>query len=127
MPNNNQIMRDPVIASDGHTYERLTITQQVETKSISPLTCDPITSTFFPNILIQKLIENVETTNRDIYMERYQYDFKSFLRHYVSKYTTITKRIDREFYTELLNFDAIFNPEPYINNNSNIYFILIFN
>jgi hypothetical protein len=113
-PITNQIMRCPVIAPDGHTYEKSAIIHWVETKSVSPFTRKPIEPKFFPNILVQNLIENAETINRDIYMERYQYDFKSFLTHYISKYIPEIEQTDKKLYDELLNFKEIFDPNSYI-------------
>ena len=37
-----EIMRDPVICKDGHTYERAVILKWLETNSVSPLTRTPI-------------------------------------------------------------------------------------
>lgn len=50
-------MKDPVIAADGHTYERKAIKQWLNTKKESPVTRQPLTSsTLTPNLAIKHLV-----------------------------------------------------------------------
>lgn len=61
-------MRDPVIAADGHTYEREAITMWISNQSrnqkTSPMTRQPLTSTTLtPNLAIKHLID--QFTNMD--------------------------------------------------------------
>jgi len=51
-----QIMRDPVVAGDGHTYERDSIETWLKTKDTSPLTGQVIPKTTTPNFALKKLI-----------------------------------------------------------------------
>jgi hypothetical protein len=50
------VMREPVVADDGHTYERSAIAEWVKMKGTSPLTRGRMTSHFIPNIPIRKMI-----------------------------------------------------------------------
>ena len=43
------IMRDPVVASDGHTYERDAIMRHLSTNSLSPITQQPLDYMLFDN------------------------------------------------------------------------------
>ena len=47
---------DPVIASDGFTYERSAITRWLHERRVSPLTRDPISTQLTPNMLVKKLV-----------------------------------------------------------------------
>jgi hypothetical protein len=51
-----EIMKDPVIASDGHTYERSAIEDWFRTKRRSPVTNLEIPSTLIPNYAMRKLV-----------------------------------------------------------------------
>ena len=85
-PITQQIMRNPVIASDGITYEENAIKEWIRKQQISPITREPIQNSVFPNRLIEKQIEILEKNEPDIYMERYQYDLKEFLKYCVRKH-----------------------------------------
>jgi len=56
-PITQEIMKDPVVASDGHTYERADITKWQHTNGTSPNTSEPITAEFKPNVALKKQIE----------------------------------------------------------------------
>lgn len=50
-------MIDPVIAADGHTYERVAIDQWLQHRDISPVTGSALAHTrLVPNVLIRKAI-----------------------------------------------------------------------
>ena len=52
-----EIMTDPVIASDGHTYERDAITKWIRSKGKSPMIQKPISSaTLVPNYNLKSQI-----------------------------------------------------------------------
>ena len=56
-PITQELMSDPVIATDGHTYERKAILQWIERKATSPKTGEPLTTPqVFPNHLIRGMI-----------------------------------------------------------------------
>jgi hypothetical protein len=66
-PITHQIFSDPVILSDGHTYERDAITTWLQTSDISPLTgallqCKDVTS----NYLVNSIIDQYTTEHPDI-------------------------------------------------------------
>ena len=53
------IMRDPVMAPDGHTYERSAIVQALAAKSVSPLTRQPMSAaSLLPNHALRAAIEH---------------------------------------------------------------------
>jgi hypothetical protein len=52
-PITHEIMIDPVIASDGYTYERRDITQVLNTTRVSPMTRERLTTTLLPNSKIK--------------------------------------------------------------------------
>ena len=47
---------DPVIASDGHTYERADIMEWMNHNTISPMTREPLERALVPNILIRQQV-----------------------------------------------------------------------
>ena len=53
-----EVMVDPVIATDGHTYERAAIQQWLEEHHTSPLTKQHISSTLIPNHALRNLIQD---------------------------------------------------------------------
>lgn len=54
-----ELMNDPVICTDGYSYERKTIMQYLEKNSISPMTKQPIDKkNIFPNRTLKDAIEN---------------------------------------------------------------------
>ena len=53
-----EIMTDPVLAADGHTYEREMIAEWLRIRRTSPLTNEQMPSTnLMPNITLKKVIE----------------------------------------------------------------------
>jgi len=68
-PLSQEIMTDPVIAADGHTYERAMIAEWLRVNPSSPLTREPLTSTqLIPNHTLKKVIEewNLQTSPRSV-------------------------------------------------------------
>lgn len=54
-----ELMRDPVVASDGHTYEKAAIEKWLKNHKISPRSGEPMDSLTIPNINIKKLIQDI--------------------------------------------------------------------
>ena len=52
-------MREPVVASDGHTYERAAIEKWLKAHQISPRNGEPISTLTIPNINLKKLIQDI--------------------------------------------------------------------
>ena len=53
------LMADPVIAADGHTYERHAITQWLQQHDTSPVTGSPLChSRLVPNVVVRSAIGN---------------------------------------------------------------------
>ena len=56
-----EVMKDPVICSDAHTYERSAIEKWLSTNSCSPITRQIITNkSLIPNIVLRNIIEEYE-------------------------------------------------------------------
>lgn len=59
-PITQDIMADPVVASDGHSYERKAIVRWFASNLRSPLTNEPIASTVVvPNLALRSLIHDI--------------------------------------------------------------------
>ena len=56
-----QPMRDPVLASDGHSYERHVIEHIIDTSAISPMTREPLVPFVFPNLGLRNRIREHAT------------------------------------------------------------------
>jgi hypothetical protein len=69
-PITHGLMCDPVIASDGITYERSQIEQYLLTNNISPITRQPITKELIPNMVAKKLIRSVVATVKTARMNK---------------------------------------------------------
>ena len=76
-----EIMKDPVVASDGNTYEREAIERYLRISNLSPMTRQPITHTLFPNRSLKNCIENYNSeffkkddTNMKSNSRKMQYD-----------------------------------------------------
>ncbi len=58
------VMLDPVIGSDGHTYERSAITQWLQNSGTSPITKQPMSlSNLVPNIALRDTISSFLSAN----------------------------------------------------------------
>ena len=57
-PISHGVMKDPVVAADGHTYERSQIERWLSQKSISPVTNLPMGTKLVSNTTLRKLIED---------------------------------------------------------------------
>ena len=56
-PITTEIMSDPVMAADGHAYERTAIERWLATKSTSPMTGEELGNTgLFPNHILRRMI-----------------------------------------------------------------------
>jgi hypothetical protein len=63
-------MTNPVVAADGHSYERRAISKWVILKATSPMTGAPLVdTTFFPNVNLEKLIQDY-VTNKNASSEK---------------------------------------------------------
>ena len=60
-----EVMKDPVICSDGHTYERSAIEKWLSTNSCSPMTRQIITNkSLIPNIALRNIIQEYEKNHK---------------------------------------------------------------
>lgn len=58
-PISTEIFKDPVVACDGHTYERQYIEDWLKIKKISPVSNIPMNDTLVPNYSLRSLIEEM--------------------------------------------------------------------
>lgn len=58
------VMRDPVLADDGHTYERSEITRWLAVSAISPMTGSRFGGTLTPNIALRSMIDAWKASQR---------------------------------------------------------------
>jgi len=64
-PITQELMNDPVIAADGHTYERVAIERWLKTNTTSPKSGDELEMTaIFPNHLVRRMIREWQETYR---------------------------------------------------------------
>lgn len=54
-----ELMRDPVVASDGHTYEKAAIEKWLKSHQTSPRNGEPMGPILIPNINVKKLIQDI--------------------------------------------------------------------
>jgi hypothetical protein len=54
-----ELMREPVVASDGHTYEKNAIEKWLKSKNTSPRNGEPMDSHIIANINLKKLIQDI--------------------------------------------------------------------
>eukprot|EP00005_Dracoamoeba_jomungandri_P002437 CAMPEP_0174253550 /NCGR_PEP_ID=MMETSP0439-20130205/2918_1 /TAXON_ID=0 /ORGANISM="Stereomyxa ramosa, Strain Chinc5" /LENGTH=248 /DNA_ID=CAMNT_0015334633 /DNA_START=75 /DNA_END=821 /DNA_ORIENTATION=- len=88
-----ELMTDPVLAEDGHTYDRASIEQWFTTHNTSPLTNLKLTSkVLIPNMLVRNLIElRQKETQKTPYIP---------LKQYMCKYKRLEKR-EEELLTDI--------------------------
>lgn len=64
-PITNEIMKCPVVAPDGHTYDREAIVRWLSDNSTSPLTGARMSiQTLFPNFIIAKIVDELSLLNQ---------------------------------------------------------------
>jgi len=69
-PITGEMFIDPVVAADGHTYEKNAFVRWMEERQVSPLTNLPLkSSNFVPNTNLKKLVESFEPTLHKFAME----------------------------------------------------------
>jgi hypothetical protein len=54
-----ELMREPVVAMDGHTYEKSAIEKWLKTNQISPRSGESMETITIPNINLKKLIQDI--------------------------------------------------------------------
>ena len=60
-----EVMKDPVMAQDGHTYERVAIVEWLKTKGTSPMTQEPLDAEdLVPQHIVRKLIDSFLDSKR---------------------------------------------------------------
>ncbi|EOD19385.1 hypothetical protein EMIHUDRAFT_242876 [Emiliania huxleyi CCMP1516] len=63
-PITTELMSDPVMAADGHSYERSAIERWLATKSTSPMTGEALVHSFLaPNHTLRRMIREWEEAN----------------------------------------------------------------
>lgn len=54
-----ELMREPVVAMDGHTYEKSAIEKWLKSNHTSPRSGEPMEPTIIPNMNLKKLIQDI--------------------------------------------------------------------
>ncbi|EOD39925.1 hypothetical protein EMIHUDRAFT_69894, partial [Emiliania huxleyi CCMP1516] len=63
-PITTELMSDPVMAADGHSYERSAIERWLATRSTSPMTGEALVHSFLaPNHMVRRQIREWEEAN----------------------------------------------------------------
>jgi hypothetical protein len=62
---------DPVLCSDGYTYERVAIDEYIKNEMHSPLTNEIITTDYHPNLLIKEIIDHIININPDYSKDKF--------------------------------------------------------
>ena len=62
-PISHEIMVDPVVAADGHTYEREALARWLSEKNSSPLTGQPMGTRMVPNHAVKSMIAKLNSTS----------------------------------------------------------------
>jgi hypothetical protein len=69
-PITGELFIDPVVAADGHSYERVAFARWMNERQVSPLTNLPLKSTnVVPNTALKKLVEAFEPAIHEFAME----------------------------------------------------------
>ena len=64
-PRRLELFKDPVMARDGHTYERVAIVEWLKTKGTSPMTQEPLDAEdLVPQHIVRKLIDSFLDSKR---------------------------------------------------------------
>ena len=69
------IFRNPVIASDGQTYELFALKKCMETSHKSPLTNLPINKECYPAYIVKHFVEELLTMHPELKEEQYKEEF----------------------------------------------------
>ena len=115
-PITHQIFLDPVLASDGFTYEKKAIKKVIENNKISPMTKQIISSTTFPNLFVKHYVNSYLEKNPEKKKEQFFYDW-----YKVSSFKELMDVIHETYVDDDLY--EIFNNEIYVRywiNNLNI-------
>ncbi|ELR17586.1 Ubox domain containing protein [Acanthamoeba castellanii str. Neff] len=62
-PITQELMKDPVVASDGHTYEKLAIEEWIQKKAVSPMTNGALEGKLYPNFSLKSRIAEWKQTH----------------------------------------------------------------
>ena len=62
-PISHEIMVNPVVAEDGHTYEREALVRWLSEKNISPMTGERMGARMLPNHAVKSMIANLSSTS----------------------------------------------------------------
>lgn len=91
------IFLDPVIASDGHIYERQAILQWIKKTGQSPLTREKMSDELFPVVYFRDELREQ--------LKKYP-EYSSSIYRYLNSYDTdeVTDIIERDSYNELFNY-----------------------
>jgi len=111
-PISKQIFCNPVIASDGHTYEKESLEKWLSTKNTSPMTREPLKREYSDSDLIKKFvdqyIENNPHLKSEIYKPAFTVENLKDLEIIINNSETISlKNLSNEYIAQLIiKFDT---------------------
>jgi hypothetical protein len=111
-PITQQIFLEPVVASDGFTYEKVAIAEWLKTNNTSPITRELLNYELYPNNFVMNKIKNLDENYPFLYTKKYQHNLKNWINYFNKKYNIILKYpfnkllddITEQFSTEKLEF-----------------------
>lgn len=119
----NQIFKDPVVASDGYTYERQAIRDWIRLNQTSPITREKLDSRLITNMYVKNQVTNyLEKHNELIIFQYIEVDTKDNdedRNNTVNEHLTVGERL------EIINLRQ--EPSiPNLNNSSFLFVVAIF-
>ncbi|EQC39464.1 hypothetical protein SDRG_02908 [Saprolegnia diclina VS20] len=111
-PIGHEMMVDPVVASDGHTYERAQIAKWLQTHETSPITnCKLATKALLPNHTLKQAIAEfqayVASGRRREREDDVATDRPAQARRTHETQHTATRRVDDDYTTDDMHFDPV--------------------
>ncbi len=88
-PITQQIFLEPVVASDGNTYEKIAILEWYKINKNSPITREILEEKFYPNYFVVSKIKNLEEKYPFLYTNKYQLSLKNWLLFFNKKYNIV--------------------------------------
>jgi len=96
-----QIYYDPVIASDGFTYERDLITAWYDKEKASPITREPITNIFYKNMAMKTIVDQYLQNDESLADEQYEPNIFDIQQK------SIIEHIKEDNFISILGYDSV--------------------
>jgi len=129
-PITRQIMRIPVVASDGIVYECCAIKRWMNYSMISPATRKPISNILYPCIKIKSMISEYVAKHPEVDIYEEYSDYSDIIEELKNKNTTLlykTKNIQLEYLINGLTIDLLIDHMHYITTNAKDINVVLWN